>query len=483
MCDRYTAAQLRRREIRNAGFSITSVETAPSAVKLLSRQRFDVVFCDLRLLIGEERTFHAALRKQPDLPIVALADGDTLPELQRLVAIRPVSLVLEPVDSGPVVSALKQAVSAPARAGDRTDSPPQNGTDSGRNRDSEDSILDRLPTGIMLFREGGILCYINETAASWLGEEYKDCLNRSLETCESGADLTALIANHGGQQERTGSSFCQTFGERLVEFTRFDLPDGDDAVRGVGVLVSDVTDLSRDTAARMHFVRTVTHELRAPLGAIVQYIDAILSGAAEGDPVRQQQMLDRCAERARAMLRLIDELSALSSATGAQPQRQLRYINIGSLLGESIEDFRAEAAARQVTVSLSVERDLPMLLTDPDDMRRVFANLLSNAIKFNRQGGTVAVSARLDGDQMLLSYKDSGYGIGEEAKQHIFTEFFRVRSPATEGIPGNGLGLPITKHLVERHGGSIDFDSELGVGTTFRVRLPLRREQGGIRSA
>ena len=115
---------------------------------------------------------------------------------------------------------------------------------------------------------------------------------------------------------------------------------------------------------------------------------------------------------------------------------------------------------------------LPTVVGDPEDLHRVVANLVSNAVKYSRPGGTVTIVVRPVKDGVLLAVSDEGIGIAEHDVPHLFTEFFRSTNPAALEEPGTGLGLSIVQRIVERHEGSLEVRSELGVGTTVEVRLP-----------
>jgi signal transduction histidine kinase len=222
----------------------------------------------------------------------------------------------------------------------------------------------------------------------------------------------------------------------------------------------------------------VAHELRAPLGAISQYLDVVMGGVVANDPDRQAGMLRRCKDRASSLLGLIDDLLDLSTIEAGHVARELEPLRVGSLLAETVEVFRAQAEARDISVSLDVPIDLPLVMADRRDLGRVFTNLLSNAIKYNRDGGRVEIRVRRDSGRLRIDFADTGFGIPPEAQGHLFEEFYRVKMAATERVTGTGLGLSIVKRLVEAHQGAVTALSELGAGSTFSVVLPVLAESG-----
>ena len=141
-------------------------------------------------------------------------------------------------------------------------------------------------------------------------------------------------------------------------------------------------------------------------------------------------------------------------------------------------DVQREAmAAREISAEFEQTADLPPVLIAADDLRLVVSNLVANAVKYNRDGGSVTLTAAVakgagDGDWLRFDVADTGLGIKQENLEHIFTEFFREKRPETRELAGNGLGLAIVKRLVERAGGRLEVSSVEGEGSTFSVLLP-----------
>jgi signal transduction histidine kinase len=128
---------------------------------------------------------------------------------------------------------------------------------------------------------------------------------------------------------------------------------------------------------------------------------------------------------------------------------------------------------RELDVTLRLPEEPVPLLGDRDMIERVTLNLLSNAVKFTPDGGAIQVELDVDGDHAELVVTDSGIGVPEQEQAQLFNRFFRSTLAQKQAIPGSGLGLSITRAIVEKHGGAVSFTSEAGVGTSFRVRLPV----------
>jgi two-component system phosphate regulon sensor histidine kinase PhoR len=240
---------------------------------------------------------------------------------------------------------------------------------------------------------------------------------------------------------------------------------------GAVLAYKDITELMSALKVKDEFVASVSHELRTPLTVVMGYLDLILAGGRTDTAVQHQlQVVRRNAER---LLRMVDDLLLTARFEQGQLIVDLRETDLAELVREALADLepRAEAAG----VALEVLVDGPVVVgADQVRMRQVVDNLVSNAIKYTPSGGTVRVLLEPEGDLVDLVVADSGIGISAEDRPRLFTKFFRAAEAEAMAIPGIGLGLAITDAVVEAHHGSILVDSEVGRGSTFRVRLPLR---------
>jgi two-component system phosphate regulon sensor histidine kinase PhoR len=148
-------------------------------------------------------------------------------------------------------------------------------------------------------------------------------------------------------------------------------------------------------------------------------------------------------------------------------------LQLPEILNEIVEFMAAKAEAQRVKLRLEATPGLPHVLADHRGMEEVFTNLISNAINYSPAGGDVTVSATMHGDLLEVRVSDQGVGIEPEEIPKIFDKFYRVKSPATRQVIGTGLGLPIVKSVIEAHRGAIEVESQVGVGSTFRVLLPV----------
>ena len=241
---------------------------------------------------------------------------------------------------------------------------------------------------------------------------------------------------------------------------------------GAVLAYHDVTDLMLAARIKDEFVASVSHELRTPLTSIIGYLDVVLEDT-DGLPDDARLHLSTVKRNARRLHRLVDDLlaSALHSVSTVLDVEPLP-------LAELVKRAADEAHAAAFTAGITLEVDLGEgdgLVVEGDGTRiaQVLDNLFSNAVKYTGPGGSVLGTVSRSGDQAVIRVRDSGRGISEDELEIVFDKFFRSSSALTDAIPGVGLGLAITKSIVDAHHGTMAVTSRLGHGSVFEVRLPL----------
>lgn len=255
--------------------------------------------------------------------------------------------------------------------------------------------------------------------------------------------------------------------QRAVSTAARPLVAEDGTLTGAVVVYSDVTGWVEALAANQELVSNVSHEFKTPLNSIIGNMDLVLDDDAGLPPqvVRRLEVVQRNAER---MLALVSDLTAsASTALNVHPKRT----DLASLVEASVGS--AQAQAEQAHIELTADVPSPLwAYADPIRIGQALDNLVSNAIKYSPDGGRVSISAQAGNDWVRLSVSDTGMGMSTEDTSRVFLRFFRSEAARAAAIPGAGLGLSITKMIVERHGGSITCVSGRGEGSTFTLTLP-----------
>jgi signal transduction histidine kinase len=255
--------------------------------------------------------------------------------------------------------------------------------------------------------------------------------------------------------------------QRAVATAARIIKNDDGGFSGAVVVYSDVTGLVDALSAKEELISNVSHEFRSPLMSVLGNVDLVLdeADALSPDSVRRLEVVQRNAER---LLSLVSELLVSASAVLAVHPRRT---DLAGLIENTIGSVQAQADASNVSLTTDVPAPL-WAHADPLRISQALDNLVSNAVKYSPDGGKVTVSARRSESWVQLTVQDTGMGISEEETSRIFTRFFRTQAARQAAIPGVGLGLSITKTIVERHGGNISCQSKPGAGTTFTLTLP-----------
>jgi two-component system phosphate regulon sensor histidine kinase PhoR len=229
---------------------------------------------------------------------------------------------------------------------------------------------------------------------------------------------------------------------------------------------------------RVDFVANASHELRTPLTAIIGYSETLAD--AEKLPGELRSSFARTiGDEAQRMLRIIEDLMSLSRLDADRFIKPTEAVRLAEVLDAAVSDTRSLAKAASCELILDVKADLAELAGDFDQLVQLFNNLLSNAVRYGcgRIGSEIRISAKGDGRFLEVAVADQGPGIAKEHLPRLTERFYRVDSARSRNTGGTGLGLSIVKHIVERHGGSIQISSAPGKGTTAIVRLPVIRTQ------
>jgi signal transduction histidine kinase len=239
---------------------------------------------------------------------------------------------------------------------------------------------------------------------------------------------------------------------------------------GAALAYKDVTDFMRALEVKEDFVASVSHELRTPLTSIHGFTSLVLDREDLPDEVvHQLEVVQRNVHR---LDRLVADLLQTAQGERGVVHLERRRCDLAALVRQSVEAARPAIENAGLDLSSCLPDQL-MHLVDPQRFSQVVDNLLSNAVKYTPSGGRVEVDLLLADDRVELVVRDTGIGIGARDRDHVFSRFFRTRTAAQRSIQGIGLGLSITKAIVDSHGGGIEVESEEGRGSTFRVRLPL----------
>jgi len=224
------------------------------------------------------------------------------------------------------------------------------------------------------------------------------------------------------------------------------------------------------------FMSNIVHELRAPLHSITGFTKLVLEGGAP-DPGTQQEFLNIISDQSEHLRKLVDELTDISPVeSGRIIKVRKERVSIKELLQSAVKELYSVANQKNIVLREDIPVTLPWMEVDGQRLRQVMFNLLGNAIKFSDCGGSIIVRAEVRNSDLLVQVTDQGVGITEESIPYLFEKYYQVKNSARVG--GLGLGLYISKQIIETHGGRIWVESEAGAGSTFSFTLPMEQPNG-----
>src|SRR6266404_8939009 len=224
---------------------------------------------------------------------------------------------------------------------------------------------------------------------------------------------------------------------------------------------------------KSEFLANMSHELRTPLNAVIGFAEIMVDGRAGPLNPDQKEYLSDILTSGQHLLHLINDVLDLAKIEAGKMELELETFSAKKVLDEVCALMRPTAAKRNIVIRVEASANNDVVMLDQRKFKQILYNLLSNAVKFSHDKGVVQVVLGLGSKQQLqLQVKDSGIGIKNEDLPRIFREFEQLDSGATRQFPGTGLGLALTKRIVELHGGSITVHSEFGKGSTFTIAIP-----------
>lgn len=231
-----------------------------------------------------------------------------------------------------------------------------------------------------------------------------------------------------------------------------------------------VTELQALDSYKSQLIATVSHELKSPLTTVAGHLEMLQTGDVDISEQARGSLtaIDRASRR---MSRVIEDLLLLRRVGEARQPFRPRVVDLSGLVADAVSMTAVSAQTKGLQLSVSGHGPA-LVLGEADDLDKVVLNLVSNAVKYTRRGGRIHLETQFLGDRVRLRVRDEGIGISEEDRAQLFTEFFRSTNPEAVEQPGTGLGLVIVKRIVERHGGVIEVESQLGRGSVFSVVLP-----------
>lgn len=356
-----------------------------------------------------------------------------------------------------------------------------------RDRNQLTAVLGSMSDGVIAVDANERVLHVNAVALEVLGVPESATPWEGRPILELTRDPHVLMALTETLEHSVAHRSTYTRGdgaaERVLELTASSLmtnqgDDREEHASGAVLVLHDITRLQRLEGLRRDFVSNVSHELKTPLTAIRGFVETMLD-AGDLDQSTQTRFLTRIREQTTRLSQLVSDLLSLSRIESSQSGDQVQtVVDARMAVVETVQALRPTIEHNSIRVVMDLADEPVLVQGESESLRQAFSNLIENAVKYSDASSNVKVSLQPEGDDALFIVEDEGPGIAKEHLERIFERFYRVDKGRTREVGGTGLGLAIVKNVASALGGSVQVQSERGVGTRFEVRLPLaRREQ------
>ena len=347
------------------------------------------------------------------------------------------------------------------------------------------TTMESIVDGVLALDFDTKVIMINSAALKMLGLKGEQVLEKKLDDVISmsegnerlrAADLLpkAVLKEDTILVQKNDLSISTLLGrEVFVNLTSSAIKEGNEVGLGAIITLNDVSKEKELEEMKIDFVSMAAHELRTPLTAIRGYLSVLQEETQKSMTKEQKSFLDKAFISSSQLASLVENLLSVSKIEKGAMKLEQEETDWKEVLEENFNNFIPLAKEKNIKFTLNNLDDLPKVFVDKFRVGEVISNLIANAINYTKTGGSVTVSAEANEKEVTTHVKDTGQGIPERAIPKLFTKFFRVSGVLEQGSKGTGLGLYISKAIVDMHKGRIWVESKIGIGSTFSFTVPL----------
>jgi two-component system phosphate regulon sensor histidine kinase PhoR len=466
--------------LKSEGHQVLTAANGQEALDLLGTIKVDVVLCDLKMPVkGGFEVLEETSLQYPEVPVIVITAFGTVTHAVECMKKGAYDFITKPYMIDHLILVVNRALEKVRLAKEARllhEEQARNLYTLAMEQSRLHTMINCMADGVLVTNKNHEVVLINHALSELLSLDPSLPLPGPLTAYVDNAALEGTVKSlfTWAEQEEPERCNFQEFQKGRTHIRVLTAPfyGPDQQVVGTISVFHDVTHFKELDEMKTSFVNLVSHELRSPLGAVKLQLSVIKDGVAGELNEKQQHLVSRAQLKLEGLLELINDLLDVAKMEAGQRHLEQTPLHLEEILSEVAELLKAKAQDQKISLVLSVPPDLPAICADRRGMEEIFTNLVSNAINYSPDGGEVKITARPRGSYLEVQVSDQGVGIAPEELNNIFTKFYRAKDPKTRHIVGTGLGLAIVQAMVEAHHGNIEVESQVGVGTTFRILLP-----------
>ena len=340
-----------------------------------------------------------------------------------------------------------------------------------------ETVLETLPEAVMILDETGTITFVNQKFGSLFGVTTQVVMTQPIHNWCDHPDVKALLARYQSDGKKQNFTDTMRFDFRVASakaiatktYPLFS-PGKESTSIGTLVVFRDETQEALARQARVDFVSHLSHELKSPLNVLALYSESLLSEAGKSEE-RRVEAVNVISGEVRRLSSLISSLLSMTQIENGSLTPDKNLVRLNDVATAAYEEARHMASGKDITFEIHSPKEMNPVLVDKDLIRIAITNLLSNAIKYNRDDGTVDLSIEETDDAIQIRVSDTGIGVSEEEEISIFEKFYRSADEHVQAIGGHGLGLALSRQIVELHNGTLSLNRDREEGAEFIINL------------
>lgn len=348
-------------------------------------------------------------------------------------------------------------------------------------RSTLESVLRSMTSAVLVVDDKENIILVNPLTETFLGVKEENILGKNINEAIPQDEIKFMFLSMLKQREMFLTKEINILNpqdgvERTVKANMAKMRLHQGGMRGIVLVLNDITKEKEIDRIKSDFISITSHELRTPLASIKEAVSLVFDGAVGQIDEKQREFLAIAVRNINRLANLVNNLLDLSKIEFGRMELEKSACDLNAVAEDAIATFNVVARNKNITIKIKPNKGLPKVMMDKDRITQVFANLVSNAVNFTSDGGVITVAVDYygpDKKHVQAIVEDTGAGIEKKEISKLFQKFHQADSSTTRKTPGTGLGLAVSKEIIELHAGKIWVESEQGKGSKFSFTLPL----------